>query len=148
MNIITKYKAVDGKEFVTELECRNHESHIEQASEVNKILPSAVDDNCSFVNGDGFIQQSPEDIAQFKKSLADLIGQKMGEEVKLKFLFNSRGIAGRIIDDSGETYIYKLMTRLHCIDEQNREWGQVFYAIHPERASKCEPWPNVSRKGL
>ncbi len=55
MEIITKYKAFDGTEYMNEIECVEHESSCKLADLIISKLPRAID-GCDFSNGDGYIQ--------------------------------------------------------------------------------------------
>jgi hypothetical protein len=42
--------------------------------------------------------------------------------------------AGRVINDTAPNFVYKAWYRFMCLDDQLREWGQPYYASHPEDA--------------
>lgn len=126
MKAIIKYQADNNRLFDTEKEAVKMDEILRLANEVNKLLPSAIDDSCQFANGGGYIQQSPEDIKAFSKALSELIAFECGVSEAQMFDEAPTGIVGRYLDD-GNRISYRLYLRLCCIDANNREWGQPYY---------------------
>lgn len=48
----------------------------------------------------------------------------------------SFGWIGRYFDDGGHNCLYEAWSRLRCIDEKGREWGQPYYALNPEKGEQ------------
>ncbi|MFA6198843.1 MAG: hypothetical protein WC679_00300 [Bacteroidales bacterium] len=121
-----KYISEDGSVFRTEAECRKYEEAYFQASNImSRLYPKPIDDNCSFSNGDGYIQQYPRIVelvrTEFDK-LATLLGKK--EKTSSSYFF-SELYPGRL---------YSMYYRFECIDELGREFGQIYYRNFPEEA--------------
>ena len=70
MKIIKKYQALDGREFVDEASCLNHETILRNIEMVMSHLVKSPD-SCEFQNGHGFIQQRPSDVEMVKNAIID-----------------------------------------------------------------------------
>lgn len=148
MTAIQKYKSDSGREFSTPQDAMVADALFAIQNEVNKMLPSAIDDGCDFENGGGYVQQSEADIIAFKHGMRRLIVMEFGENSATlkRWDENPCGFVGRYLDDSGSD-TYRLYLRLCCIDDQRREWGQPFYAINPEQGTQNK-WEKVERVGM
>lgn len=134
MEIIQKYKAFDGKILDSSAECEEYEK---VANEVQVFLSSIVDskkydDGCKFSNGGGFIQHPTGTYKLIEEKLIEL-SNKYFKEGKPFTQFNY--YLGRVIDDSNMRCLNKLSYKLMCIDKQEREFGQPYYASHSEQAT-------------
>ena len=134
MKIIKKYQALDGREFVDEAACLNHEAILRNIEMVMSHLVKSPD-SCEFQNGHGFIQQRPSDVELVKNAIIDMWGSD--DQIKEEARKHSPrfSILGRIFDDSGSP-LRKPWYRLCCIDDHYREWGQMFFAINPDQGEQ------------
>lgn len=130
MKIINKYKALDDSIFNTEKECIKYEEILHEVNSILNNLPKIKDEDCKFTNGEGYIQHNPN----IKKDLETDIVRLSNKYFKPKELFvKFNYYLGRVIDDSGMSCLNKLSYKLMCIDDKNREWGQPYFAINPDK---------------
>jgi hypothetical protein len=134
MEIITKYKAFDGIEFVSSNECVRHENNCKEAIEIMKPL-GYLNDSCDFRNGFGFLQHDKNVIElsriNFCEFLKRYISHKWLQETIDKGIEVDASWVGRLLSESVPSSIYKHWYRFMCIDKEYREWGQPYYALHP-----------------
>lgn len=138
--MIIKYRAIDGKEFENQGKCQNYEDLIDAVNKImSRLKPRPVNDNNNFENGVGCIQHDPLILSATKKELLEL----------MKLYINHHWIQQTIDDDNVHTsYISRLLSdygirpfeqawyRFTCIDRDNIEWGQPFFANHKGGYSK------------
>jgi hypothetical protein len=106
--------------------------------------PRPNDKSCDFSNGHGYKQHTAGAVLFTRESLwkltaphiqfaieAQLKHQGMTEE-KLRDTAHPSWI-GRMLDGGPEP-LERAWTRMLCIDAEYREWGQPYYAAHPEAA--------------
>lgn len=140
MKSITKFVATDGEEFKSESACKKYERLLVKIQKVELILGrKPKDSNCNFSNGDGYVQHSKKDVLAFKSAIVELCRKYCKHEVfnyPLKEIY-PMGLGGRILDDSNSP-IRRPWNRLCCIDEKYREWGQPYYALHPNEGKQVE----------
>lgn len=147
MKLITKYVANDGYEFNTEKHCLAHENLLLKIEDVHKLLGSrAKDVGCEFSNGAGYIQHTKNEVFNFKKALVALCKSRVRDDVfKLPLdKIYPGGIASRILSETNPR-LYQVWSRLCCIDEYNREWGQPYYALNPTKGAQ-EKWKYLVSK--
>lgn len=150
MKTITKYKALDGAEFTDPVECEKYEAFARRCEAVIKHLkPLPKDKDLRFANGHGFIQQDPMSVAAVRRDLLELAK----EVTTHKWIQQSiddptahHSWAGRIISEVSEP-LWKAWYRIGCIDKQGREWGQQYYADHPDQAEQFEITRPASPEG-
>jgi hypothetical protein len=137
MKTITKYIADDGMEFINATDCAEHEHNLGLALGIMSLLPKRPE-SCDFSNGNGYIQHDKDrllsvrnDFLEFCKRYSD---HKWIQETIDKGFDAHPSWAGRILSECLPRSIYKHWHRLSCIDNQFREWGQPYYADHPEQA--------------
>lgn len=145
---ISKYVADDGSEWneVSKAAFRNALiASVNMAMDNLKVRP----DNIEFANGHGYVQQDAESIKRCKQVLFEIANQDGvlkwwidGQKEKFgstdeSFLTTDPGWFGRMLDGS-HAPLSRAYARFGCIDSQNREWGQPFYANHPEEAEVME----------
>lgn len=136
MKQITKYQASDGTEFYAKKECSDYEALIERINFIMaRLKPLPEDKNCDFSNGGGFVQQSE---LSFKSVKFDLLCE-IKKHINHKWVehtMNDEGVhlsyVGRLISDKDIRPITSAWYRLMCTDKQYREWGQPYFAEHPE----------------
>ena len=121
-----KYISEDGSVFRSEVEYRNYEEAYIQASNImSRLFPKPIDDDCSFSNGHGYIQQYPEIVKLARKEF-DKLAVSLGKREKNNTsYFLSVVYPGRL---------YNLYYRFECIDELGREFGQIYYRNNPQDA--------------
>ena len=139
MKKVEKFKSVDGRLFDSKQECLVHEQKINEIEAVYNMLhiPNKYKDNMKFVNGDGKIQHTEQEVLSYKKTVIELVF-KYNDFIREEFEkysieeINSRGIFGRYIDDCA--YDFKsLWWRLMCINSKHQEFGQPYFAIESEK---------------
>ena len=138
MKVITKYKASDGIEYIKEQDCIRHEELIERVNTImGELIPIPKSDGCAFENGKGFIQQ---DASVFKRARTNIL-LEIGKLVNHQWVQETiddesidLGYVGRLIDGDDLLPLYRTLYRLKCVDRQYREFGQPYFALHPEKA--------------
>ena len=146
MHAITKYVANDRSEWNTVEDAEKRDELIIDVKVATSILKEAPDD-MEFANGHGYVQQRPEIIQNVKESLYALAnrdgvlkwwidGQKKDRGKTDSDLINNchPSYFCRMLD-GGHGPLSEAYNRLCRIDEQNREWGQPYYAINPGTAA-------------
>ena len=131
---IHKYKAKDGSEWNTVEEAEKREVIVDAASDFIKPLgEKPKDPKCEFANGKGFIQHDKYIVAQMKMNFIKFcaVTLKKPELLRDKCSFN---FIGRYLDDS-DSPPYYIWSRLMCIDDHGREFGQAYYANNPQEAT-------------
>lgn len=139
MKEVKQYQSEDGELFNSELDCINYENLISAIEGIDSRLPKLPKkDNSNFSNGEDYLQHDSEII---KKAMIDLLKisdiskEYWNEPEFLNSPFDCRfGIIGRIIGDS-DSPIHSLWFRFMCMDDNYREYGQPYYALHPEKST-------------
>ena len=109
MKPVTMYMANDGELFHTEHEALTRDALIAECdAEMTKRGIRKRPDDIGFSNGSGYIQQP--------------IGSWWALEIFLR---------GKGANRDSEGPIGRLLYRLHCLDTQDREWAQPFFALNP-----------------
>ena len=146
MQAETWYRAGDGSLWDTPEKARKRE---QEKSEVDRMLkhwlgfdPHTLGGN-KFCNGDlGYVQHSLENIRKLRLELWD------EAKPKLQYWIDQQARVGnseeylatqvhpswhlRMLDDNSP--LSDAYSRLCCIDDKGREWGQPFYANNPDKA--------------
>ena len=137
MKTKTKYVAPDGAEFDSEAACLKYEQLLTKIAAAFKGCPKLPrDPHCNFANGGGYLQWLPEQRkkceAALRKLMKPLLPRGMGdaETVHLSWLC-------RVACDN-DSPLYSALLRLNNQDSKLREWGQGYYAIHPEEGKQVE----------
>lgn len=142
MEVITKYKAIDGKEFNTDLECLDHELLIKKVDEIMSPLhPIPKDDGCVFANGGGYIQHDKKILILVRRSLLELCKTYVDHKWIQQTIDDESVDASwvsRLLGDYGINPLYMAWNRFSCIDKNQREWGQPYYANNPEKAKQIQ----------
>jgi hypothetical protein len=137
MKEVTKYIAEDGKLFDTPRGCREYEKLCEDLESIMKLLfPTPRDEHCRFANGEGYIQQNEEAVNKCMLEIVKLVPalRAYNPSTFKEDPFKCRhGIIGRILSDMSSP-AYHYWCRFMNMDEDYREFGQCYYALHPEKA--------------
>lgn len=123
MEVVTRYRS-GGRDFVTEAGALNHDRLLRIVAAVNAFLGPAegIDPN-----GSNYKQHDAAAVQAFDNAFCDALKSEFPKEPHAAY---TRGYIGRILDDSNHPFV-ALYYRLARIDSQNREWGQIYYANHP-----------------
>lgn len=135
MKTITKYQAVDSSEWNTEQQALDRDVLCEQVNSIMQDWPKANNEGCSFINGHGFIQLSEEFVMEKRTALLKLI-EKHFDHKWVQQSLKDRTIhpswVGRLLSDSNVDPLYRAWGAFECIDKLWRQWGQPYYADHPD----------------
>jgi hypothetical protein len=130
MKEVSLFQAEDGSRFENLKEAKKYEAILNQVNAIPFL--NYEDDNCSFANGGGYIQQSKGIIKMAEDKLLELANEWFKPE---KPFTNPRGIVGRYCCDSNMKALNRLYSRLQCIDSEGREWGQPYFANNPGKGT-------------
>lgn len=140
MKQITKFKAYNGREFTSADECLDYEARCKKADAVIARLATASElPGCGFANGEGFLQHDPKTFLKVRSDLLKLamaesdhkwIGQSLADPTV------DPSWAGRIIGEGCNEQLDAAWRRVSCTDKSFREWGQPYYASHPEQGKQ------------
>jgi hypothetical protein len=122
-----KYEAEDGRKFSTPEECEQYEVLLYDLDAIMKPFGKHPD-KTDFTNGGGYLQHKKSDVERAKKRLIVTGSTYLQLEDPVGF-----NVLGRYFDDSGVSCLYKAWLRLACMDALYREWGQPYYANHPDK---------------
>ncbi len=142
MEIITKYKAHDGREFLDSDECAVHEQNCTIALGIANKLPGKPS-GCDFSNGSGYIQHTRDNVLNVRNEFLEFV-KRYTKDISIIQQTIDKGFdahsswAGRIIDECTPNSISKHWYRFMCIDAQFREWGQPYYADNPDKAEQVQ----------
>ena len=140
MEAITKFKAIDGKEFSDAVKCHEYEQLIDRVNEIMQLLhEKPTDDGCSFSNGGGYIQH---DVAIARKVKIMLLNE-IGKHIKHKWVqesINDETIhpswVGRLLEERGIRPLENAWYRFCCMDSSGKEWGQPYFAMNPHEGKQ------------
>lgn len=139
MEIITKYKADDGVEFLDLIDCELHETNCQLAETIMKVFPPKPGSR-DFSNGGGYLQHDVDVLLKTRNRFLEFVKRysdhKWIQESIDKGLEVDPSWAGRIIGECAPNTIYKHWYRFSCIDKYSREWGQPYYAINPDKGTQ------------
>jgi len=133
MKMITKYKAFDNTEYTDQSKCIEHEANCKQADLIiNKL--KKVPNSCDFTNGEGYVQHDYSNVLSVRNEFLEFCKRyttfKWIQETIDGGFDVDASWAGRVIGESAPNYISKMWYRFSCIDKQQREWGQPYYAAN------------------
>jgi len=146
MGKITKYKAIDGKEFNSESDCQDYEILIDQVNQIMSQIEDCkkYDEGLGFSNGEGYVQHKPETFLKVKREILELVKTKIDHHW-IQQTIDAIGTddvhpswVGRILGDYNFDPIYKAWYRISCTDNKYREWGQGYFAANPEKGKQIE----------
>lgn len=142
METITKYKACDGKEFTDSKECIDYKKLIDDVNIImSQLKPKPNYDNCSFSNGNGFIQHENTKFVKVKNQILELCKKYIDHKWIQQAIDDDSvdlSYVGRLLSDHGIRPLNDAWYRLQCVDHKYREWGQPFYAINPSKGKQIE----------
>lgn len=147
---VIQYIANDGAVFQDAERCHEYEQLLDRVAPIEKMLETTVDiSSCAFANGSGFVQHDPETFEQAKRMLLEIALERFTKSetgpyewikttMERKWSDNSvhPSWAARAIDEVCQQPIKRLYSRLYCTDSTYREWGQPYFADHPEEATQ------------
>lgn len=127
MERINLFKTIDGKTFSSEEQALEYEDMIKEINDF--LLGFAECEDIDFMNGNGYIQHPPGTRDKMGKKLVELSNRWFKpDEPFINFTY----YLGRIIDDNQMKCLNKLSYRVMCIDNEDKEWGQPYYALNKE----------------
>lgn len=139
MKEITKWKADDGCEFSDETSCAAYDQLCETVVKVMAAFPPLPkNDGCDFAYGGGFMQLSEAVVTTVRGKLFDIIATRINRRSIEGFrdIKVSPAFVAKFIDGKNNRPLYAAWQRLSCIDSRWREWGQPYYAIHPDQGKQ------------
>jgi hypothetical protein len=142
MKAIIKYQAKDNCEFINEKDCIEYEQRIDRVDAIMARLPKPPEnDGCNFANGHGYIQHDKETLKSVWNDLLDEFKTK----IEHKWLDESKDMiadaswVARLVGDYDIKPYWKAWNRMSNIERTTcREFGQPFYATHPDKAELVE----------
>ena len=138
MKEVTRFEAFDGETFDTKLECSTHEKRENAIKKTMSELASRPKDS-NFSNGDGYVQQDRVKVEKAMIEIVKISGIEQSPEFRKNPFACRHGIIGRYLCDGADSgSCYSAWGRFMCMDEEYREWGQPYFAVHPEER-KCKP---------
>ena len=133
MEVIIKYKSIDGREFASETDCIKHELIIKEVDEIMSVLPHRPD-SIDFTNGDGYIQHDKDKLKKVKINLLTFAKKHINHEWIQKTIDDENShpsFVARLFEDYSVLPLQKAWDRFYCVDSEFREWGQPYFAINP-----------------
>lgn len=138
MEAITKFKAKDGIEFVSEQECVEYELLIDEVNSIMSSLPNRPDGS-DFANGSGYVQHDKTILQRVRLRLL-FVCQRYIDHKWIQQTINNENVhpsyVGRLIDEYGINPLSKAWYRFLCMDSNSREWGQPYFATNPDSAKQ------------
>ena len=133
MKVQTVYVSDDGARFDSAGEAINRDSLVKLVADIMLGLrPIPKDDGCRFANGGGYVQQDASVVKEAKRRLMEIAAAKLRRDDLLKEDVHVSW-ALRLLDGALPP-VERALSRFYCMDERFREWGQPFYASHPDEA--------------
>lgn len=140
METITKYKSVDGIEFSDEAACAKYEATKAIIDGVMALLPAKPDlPGCEFENGAGFIQHDRETFTKVRRRLLEIANAEFPHKWFEQSMADDNANASwaaRLIGEGNNRALDRAWHRIYCTDAELREWGQPYYAMHPNDAKQ------------
>lgn len=149
MKQITRYIAEDSTSFGSKQECSEYETLCERVKKImSQLSEPPLDENCQFANGYGYIQHNPVVFRKVRNELLDEFSTKIDH----KWITQSKSDGahpswvGRLVSDYNIKAYYTAWHRIQCTDKDFREFGQVYYAEHPNEAELFNVFEGVSNE--
>ena len=135
MKRIEKFVASDGSEYLTEQEAIHRERLLDELNFIESLLPEHPH-TTEFSNGGGYIQHDPKRVTQAKMMLYKLACTKMS--VLTNYKLETYAFSRYLSDNTSMGVFYSLYSRLvYCMNTDLwREYGQGYYATHPDEADQ------------
>jgi len=139
MKKVTRFQANDGKVFDNKARCIEYDDLLNAVSGIMlELNPIPKMNGCDFENGHGFVQQEKDAILSVRKQLLTLASKHIDHPwiaQSLNDITVHPSYAGRLIAESSFLEpVYRGWNRISNIDHKDREWGQGYFAAHPEKA--------------
>ena len=145
MKAITMFEANDGSRW------DNAEQALEREALIGRVewatlplgeMPKLP--GCGFENGGGFKRHKPKDVDEAKRRLIELTRPLLASWFETQtqmgrdnFMDTHPSWFLRLLDGSAPP-LEMAWRRITCIDKESREWGQPYYATHPNEAKQVE----------
>ncbi len=124
MREVTRYEANDGSIWTTQEKAEERDADLVVCEQIVESLgPRPKDSHCNFSNGHGYVPHLPEHV---------LLAQKRWDAACLERFGTCHP---RAVDDYQHP-LRGIGSRLRCIDESGREWGQPFFALNPTKGKQ------------
>jgi len=129
VRLISKAMADDGTTWDSVALAKRRNALLKSAAEVNAFLLPRTPE---LEQGNGYIQQDPLSVDEFRIRLTRLVSATVGKEEVVIPTLDS------FLESNVEEQhpFHALNDRLKCIDSQNREWQSPFLAQHPEEGKQ------------
>lgn len=85
-------------------------------------------------HGKGYYQHKPNNVLKYKTILVKLAAEITKHPIFTNYKpeeIHPMSIAGKVIDECGNTFLITKWGKLCRVDEDDKEWGQSFYALNP-----------------
>lgn len=138
---VTKYVADDGVQFNDYDECLKYEITCDKVNFIMGGLQSKSF-NINFANGHGFIQQTKLQVVAAMGSLLFVVKSYIPDHKSVdlaieqslagEFVSPHTTIVSRLIDEMCPRVVQDAWHRFACMDVDFREWGQPYFALHPD----------------
>ena len=142
MREIIQYESIDNKIFRTKEDCLKYEGAYTIAQELESLLPQEpINDNCNFGNGGGYLQHDLNTVTVvFHNILTEALKYTdhhyIQESIEKGYSNVDPSWAMRIIGEYNELRpLYRLLSRINCIDGLLREWRPPYFKTHPNEAT-------------
>ncbi len=144
MRQVPRWEANDGSIWKYEKDAKARDSLIKSMSWFDKLLPPAKDETCRFSTGHGFVQRNASVVKKAKEKLIMLTEKQIPEWFKTQREKHKTDFTKvhsswflRMIEGNAPPLSHAWL-RLGCIDDRYREWGQPYYASHPDKGEQVE----------
>lgn len=142
MEVITKFKAIDGTEFKKESDCLKYELLIKRVDDIMALLPPKPnDDGCKFSNGSGYLQHEKTVLRNAQLQLLEICKEYIDHKWIQQTIDDENvhcSYVGRLLSDYNIKPLNNAWHRFSCIDKQQREWGQPYFALNPNEGEQVE----------
>ncbi len=137
---VIKFVAYDGAQFANEKNCAEYENLCFAVDAIMSRFPPRPDTkDCSFDNGEGSIQHEASTFNAVRLALLNLVQKHIKSnwvQLSIEDPTMHPSWVGRLLDEDREVEpLRKAWLRISCIDKMYREWGQGYYAEHPEKGT-------------
>jgi len=126
MKPVTVYQAVDGSQHSDEVAALARDRICKRVDvAMSPLGPRYDDQTCSYANGEGYVQHSNDVVDSVRESLCEMAEDVTGSKHAGHWSWWMRFLDGQCPP------LERAMSRLYCIDQFGREWGQPYYALNP-----------------